>query len=190
MACSLFSHSLIEYLNAMTIASTHAITDTGATPNFIMDGVDVVNKKVTNKPLTINMPDGWKDKSTHICDITISGLPTVLTGHVVPHLAIALLIGIRPLCNAGCTFKFNKDKCDVIYNGNIILHGFKDLATDLWTLPINGNTMQTALPRSAPICDCALHDATAPIHPGVTLASFTHSVKTQANGVKFAHQSL
>jgi hypothetical protein len=50
--------------------------------------------------------------------------------------------------------------------------------------------MQTALPQSAPICDRALHDATAPIHPGMTLASFTHSVKTQANGVKFAHQLL
>jgi hypothetical protein len=50
--------------------------------------------------------------------------------------------------------------------------------------------MQTALPRSAPICDRALYDATAPIHPGVTLASFTHSVKNQANGVEFVHQSL
>ena len=28
------------------------------------------------------------------------------------------------------------------------------------------------------------------VHPGVDLAFFTHSVKTRANGVKFAHQSL
>jgi hypothetical protein len=46
------------------------------------------------------------------------------------------------------------------------------------------------LPQSAPIFDHALHDATVPIHPGVTLVPFTHSMKTQANGVKFTHQSL
>jgi hypothetical protein len=28
------------------------------------------------------------------------------------------------------------------------------------------------------------------IHPGITLANFTHSVKTHANGVKVAHQLL
>ncbi len=39
-------------------------------------------------------------------------------------------------------------------------------------------------------CDRALHDTSPMIHPGVDLATFTHSVRTRANGVKFAHQSL
>ena len=134
-----------DYLNAITNASTHAIADTGATSIFIMDGIDVVNKRVALQPLTINLPDGRKVKSSHICNIMIPGLPQVLTGHVVPHLAIASLIGIRPLCNAGCKVTFDQEKCDVIYDGKDILRGFKDWATDLWTLPINAN-MQTALP--------------------------------------------
>jgi hypothetical protein len=50
--------------------------------------------------------------------------------------------------------------------------------------------LQSALPQSAPIFDCFLHDAPAPIHPGMNFALFMHSVKTQANGVKFAHQTL
>ena len=114
----------------------------------------------------------------------------MLTGHVVPHLAVASLIGIRPLCNAGCKVTFDKDKCDVIYNGRVILHGFKDAATDLWTLPLTPDAMQSALPRSSPNSDRALHDNHSLIHPGVNLATFTHSVKTRASGVKFAHQSL
>ncbi len=113
---------------------------------FIIDGIDVINKRITPKPLTINMLDGRQVKSTHICDITIPGLPMVLTGHVVPYLAIASLIGIRPLCNAGCTVTFDNDKCNVFYNGNVILQGYKDLETNLWTLPINGHTLQSALP--------------------------------------------
>ena len=177
---------MADSLNAITIATTHAIADTGATSIFIMDGVDVVNKRPADTPLTINLPDGRKVKSSHVCDIAIPGLLKVLTGHVVPHLAIASLMGIRPLCNAGCTVTFDRDKCDVIYEGNVILRGFKNASTGLWTLPINATV--STLPRLAPFDDRAHCDID--IHPGVDLASFTHSVRTRANGVKFAHQSL
>jgi len=74
---------------------------------FIMDGVDVVNKCIATTPLIINLPDGKKVKSTHVCDIIIPGLPTVLLGHIVPSLTVASLIGIRPLCKAGCTVVFD-----------------------------------------------------------------------------------
>jgi hypothetical protein len=143
-----------------------------------MDSIDVVNKWVGPKQLTITMPDGQKVKSMHICDITIPGLPTILMGHIIPHLAIVLLIGIRPLCNAGCTVIFDKDKCNVAFNGKVILHGFKDLTTDLWTHPINGQDMQTTLPGYAHECDCPMHDDAPQLHPGVNLATSTHSVKT------------
>ncbi len=57
-----------ETLNAITIDASHAIADTGATSIFIMDGVDVDNKRVATKPLTINLPDGRQVKSTHVCN--------------------------------------------------------------------------------------------------------------------------
>ncbi len=97
------------------IATTHAIPDTGATSIFIMDGVDVVNKQVAIRPLRINLPNGCQVQSSHTCDIEIPGLPTILKGHIVPHLAVASLIGIRPLCKAGFTVTFDNDKCKVIY---------------------------------------------------------------------------
>ena len=97
------------------------------------------------RPLTINLPDGTKVMSTHTCDITIPGLPKVLVGHVVPKLSIALLIGIRVLCNAGCKVVFTKTKCNVWYKGTVILSGRKDLSTDLLTLPIDAS-LRTAEP--------------------------------------------
>ncbi len=143
------------------------------------------------KLLKIDMPNGWQMMSTHVCDITVPGLPIVLTGHIVPHLSVALLIGIRLLCNAGYMVLFNHDKCDMIFNGSVILRGYKDTATDLWTLPINGcSKMRTTLSQSAPVLDCAPNYIHPDLHPGVDLASFTHSVCMHANGVKFAHQSL
>jgi len=46
------------------------------------------------------------------------------------------LIGIRILCKAGCKVVFDNKKCEVFYKNKMILRGYKDLTTDLWTLPI------------------------------------------------------
>jgi len=80
-----------------------------------MEGADEKNKRPAIKPLTINLPI----KSTHICDIDIPGLPTTLTGHIVPNLAIASLFGIRVLCKAGCKVLFDDDKCDVFIKASL-----------------------------------------------------------------------
>jgi hypothetical protein len=120
----------------------------------------------------------------------------VLTGHIVPSLSIASLIGIRPLCKVGCKFIFDNKKCNVVFDKVVILCGFKDPSTNLWTLPIPTKVCTapgpTVLPRPGPCKSRAPHLPmdTSDTHPGVTLATFTHSVQTQANAVKFAHQSL
>jgi hypothetical protein len=89
-----------QYLNAIAIAASQAIAYTGATSIFTMEGTLCKNLRPATRPLTINLLDVTKVKSTHTCNITIPGLPKVLVGHVVPKLSIALLIGIRVLCNA------------------------------------------------------------------------------------------
>jgi hypothetical protein len=96
-----------QVITAVAIAPDHAIADTGATSIFIMDGFKVINKRVAHTPLTINLPDGKKVQSSHVCDIEIHGLPTVLTGYIVPSLTVASLIGICPLCKAGCKVVFD-----------------------------------------------------------------------------------
>ena len=68
----------------MLIEMTHAIADMGATSIFVMEGTPMENIRPTLDTITINLPDGKKVMSTHTCDITIPGLPTVLMGHIVP----------------------------------------------------------------------------------------------------------
>ncbi len=102
-----------------------AIADSGATQIFVMDGTPVVNKCPTTHPLKVALADGRIVLSMHMCDIKIDGLPTVLTGQIMPDLSIALLFGIRVLMEAGCTVTFDKTKCIVRYNGAIILNGAK-----------------------------------------------------------------
>jgi hypothetical protein len=127
-----------HYAN-MLIDVLHAIADTGATSIFVMEGTPMENIKPTMSPITINLPDGKRVRSTHTCKITIPGLPTVLTGHIVPGIKMALLFGIRVLCKAGCTVTFDDDSCMVRYDNKIILQGYTDPKTDLWTLPIDHN---------------------------------------------------
>jgi hypothetical protein len=57
-ACNLFGNSMPQYLNAITIATNQAIADTGATSIFIMDGVEVENKRLTKKAFN-NQPTRW-----------------------------------------------------------------------------------------------------------------------------------
>jgi hypothetical protein len=191
VAYTLYGIPQPKYINAITIAPTHAVADTGATSIFVMDGVDVANKRVATKPLTVNLPDGRKVKSTHACNINIPGLPVTLTGHIIPDLKTALLIGICPLCKMGCKVVFDDVKCDVVYKGRVILQGYKDLSTDQWTLPITNEGMLTTssqidLPRPCPGIGRAPH----PPHAIYEGASFLYLIGTRANNVKFMHQSL
>ena len=85
-------------------------------------------------------------------------------------------------------------------NIKIIITGNKDPSTDLWTLPIGPNIEQTkkpiadptiAPPASRPVGQSPKKSITVPsdAHDGSSqVASFTHSVKTRATAVKFAHQ--
>ena len=93
-ARTIFGTPMPQYLNALTIAANKAIADTGATAIFIMDNADVNNKRLATKPLKINLPDGTTIWPMHVCNIKIPGLPQILTGHIVPSLKIASLIGI------------------------------------------------------------------------------------------------
>jgi hypothetical protein len=118
-------------------------------------------------------------------------LPVTLIGHIILDLKTASLIGIHPLCKVGCKVIFDNEKCDVVYKGRVILRGYKDPNTDLWTLPIINEGMQTTpsqidLPQPCPGIGCAPYPPHE-IHEG---AAFLHLIQTQANNVKFAHQSL
>ena len=150
-----------------------------------MAGTPMNNVRTTAAPLSINLPNGGIVKSTHVCDIIIPGLPKILTGHIVPGLAMASLLGIRVLCKAGCEVTFTDATCEVKYDNKIILQGAKDPSTDLWTLPITHEAIQT---QSNNMVGKDQSDQKNPNHVSVT--AFTHSIRTRENAVKFAHQSL
>jgi hypothetical protein len=159
---SVATHALAAV--SVTQKTKDAIADSGATQIFITENTPVVNKRVTQSPLKVALPDGRIVFFTHECNIHIIGLPTILTGHILD-LSIALLFGIRVLTEAGCKVHFNKHKCTVWYDNKIILDGGKDKTTDLWTLPVGTpNPLNGIGPPPASTSDIAqAHCATT--HP-------------------------
>jgi hypothetical protein len=108
-------------IQPIKIDDADGIADTGAMSVFVTEGVPIANKRPATQPITVNLPDGRKVKSMHTCKVVVPSLPHSLVGHIVPNLAIALLFGICPLCNAGCIVVFDKYKCHVWYNRKFIL---------------------------------------------------------------------
>jgi hypothetical protein len=104
-----------------------------------MRGTPIKNLRWADHPITISLPDGSKVSSTHICDIIIPGLSTLLTGPIVPGITMASLIGIRILCKVGCKVTLDNKKCEVLYKDNIVLCGYIDPTTNLWTLLLTPN---------------------------------------------------
>ena len=80
---------------------------------------------------------------------------------------MASLIRIRVLCKAGSKIVFNDEKCEVFYNNDIILQGYKDQTTDLWTLPITHNEVAKTTQES--LSECA-QKAAPPKRPNNDLA--------------------
>jgi hypothetical protein len=85
----------------MIVAPTHAVADTGATSLFLTKGAPCLNKRRALKPISVTLPDGRQIVSSHVCNNRIPGLPTTLTGHIMPNMTTASLFGIRILCKQG-----------------------------------------------------------------------------------------
>jgi len=170
-----------------------------------MKDTPMKNIRPTTNPLNINLPDGTIVKSTHMCNLEIPGLPHVLEGHIVPELTVASLVGIQILCKLRCTVVFTDTACYVFNQGKLISTGYKDPSTDLWMLPITPDAINKAKLRTFQGHDMVSVQlragpcmARAPQFPTITtpqdkeedVAMFTHSVRTRANAIKFAHQSM
>ena len=161
----------------------YAISDSGATSHFIIEGAPVVNLQVAKQPITVRLPDGSTLQSTHTCNLDIPWLPKEATeAHIIPGLAHSSLISTRKLCNAGCKVVF-EDECRVYYKGELVLRGPRDPTTDLWRLPIN--------PMSPPNGDMQsfqmdLHTSTE----STQVAANVYTIPYRQNQVKFMHQSF
>ena len=72
-----------------------AIADAGATGHFVLSGTLVKNLQPAIKPISINLPDKSKLRSTYTCNLEIDVFPeTAKIAHIVlglPHTSLILI---------------------------------------------------------------------------------------------------
>ena len=111
------------------------ILDTGATGHFLTPLAATRDKKPTNTPVTVQLPDHSTIQSTHTASLPLHSNdvpPTATTAHIFPHLRTSL-ISVGKLCDSGCTAHFNKDEAVINYKGKVVVRGNRT-PNGLWTV--------------------------------------------------------
>ena len=80
--------------------------------------------------------------TTNMLDLLLSKLPKAAReAHKAPTLTNNLL-SVSVLCDAGCEVFLHMHGCEVTFNGETIVQGWRDLTTNMWRIsliPNNGN---------------------------------------------------
>ena len=106
------------------IAKKNSIAEAGATKTFFLPATPVKNVQPAGKPISINISDRSKLRSSHTCNLDIEGIPEKENfAHIVPGLSHASLISIGFLCNAGCKGRYDEKIWSVYYNSKLIWIG-------------------------------------------------------------------
>ena len=170
----------------VTRAVELAISDSGATGHFLVEGAPAVNVVPATNPIHILLPNGKRITSTHTCNLDIPWLPAYMTeAHIVPGLSHSSLISTRKFCDAGCKVVFDASECRVYYNNSVVLVGDRDPKTKLWRLPINPRT-QTNKTEALRHLDLHIPMHQANIHQ----ASNVYTIPVKQNQLKYMHQSF
>ena len=120
------ANNLIDLPQAKTIFNMerlrpiveYAISDSGATAHFLVEGAPAVNVQKATNLLQITLQNGKQIKSAHTCNLDIPWLPQNMTeAYIVPGLVHSSLILTQKFCDADCIVVFDKYECRVYYGG-------------------------------------------------------------------------
>jgi hypothetical protein len=130
-----------------------AILDSCAMSHFLTTSAPATNILPNAMPIIAHLPNGNQVHSTHTCMLDIPSLPPgARAAHIIPGLALQLLLSVVTMCNAGCTITFSKIGCTIVYRGRTIVCSHKCTRTGLWMIPLAENTTPlTTMPTTSPI---------------------------------------
>jgi hypothetical protein len=107
--------------------------DSGCTSNFLSAAAPCSNKQAAHVPINVNMPNGTKIQSSHICNLLLTYLPPqARQAHILPGLVHNSLISVGQLCDNDCSLTFTQDQVTVSKNGKHLMYGARDPKSRLW----------------------------------------------------------
>jgi len=144
------SNNLANNINSYSGCDNPTNLDTTA----FVDSVANVSLLKTNAPAkeaedqlptkTIIQPAGAHMFTTSTLELLLNKLPKAAReAHRAPAITNNLL-SVSVLCDAGCQVFFHKHSCEITFNGETIVRGWRDMRSNMWRislLPDGGNNI-------------------------------------------------
>jgi hypothetical protein len=95
---------------------------------------------------TIIQPAGGRMFTTKTLQLLLNKLPDAAReAHCAPGI-INNLVSVSVLCDAGCEVFFHSTGCEVTFNGETIIRGWRDLRTNMWRISLLGDGGSNIIP--------------------------------------------
>jgi hypothetical protein len=108
--------------------------DSGCTGHFLLVTAPCLNEVVSQKPLTVRLPNGATMESSHTADLDIPELNVAASkAHVFPGMSHQSLLSVVQLCDEGYIVTFRRDTVTICNSENSkLLSGPCHDTTGLW----------------------------------------------------------
>jgi hypothetical protein len=114
-----------------------AILDSGCTIICLSATAPCSNKHEAHIPLSVNMHNGTRIKSSHTCDLLLVYFPPqTREAHILPVLVHNSLISVGKLCDIGCSVTFTQEQVTVSKNRKCVMYGSLDPRSSLWRVDL------------------------------------------------------
>ena len=110
------------------------LVDTAANISLLTAEAPATDANLQLPVKTILQPAGSTMHTTETVNLLLKKLPTkARQAHRVPGI-MNILLSVPILVNAGCVVFFQRTGCDITYNGETIIRGWRNIATNMWRI--------------------------------------------------------
>jgi len=113
-----------------------AIIDTSASLSLLGISATATESAEQLPGKCIIQPNGARMTTTKNLEFLLTKLPkSARQAHRLPGI-VNNLLSVAEFCDAGCDVEFHHTGCNVLYNGKIVMRGWRDPTNKLWRVPL------------------------------------------------------
>ena len=122
--------------------------------------------------------------TTNTLELLLTKLPKAAReAHAAPTITNNLL-SVSVLCDAGCEVYFHGQGCEITFNGETIVRGWRDLTTNMWRISLIPDGTNNIIPEDD------IHDQTSEVQTPQFFANGIYECETTGQLITFYHATM